>query len=200
MIGTLGLRFFRNRLLVLDFVRQRLAIVDRGRRLPDDILDGVAWLPARYEHGYLFVPFVAAGRPIDDFFFDSGASAFPLTTTTTEWRALTGRADTDLDLVRYQVSSWGKQLTEIAAPLAGEVVFGPYRFARPLVFHQREQPDFFTSAPYHLGGHFGNALFFDRYVVIIDLPGRRFGLLSTRARPGPSITRAPPRSGALDSR
>lgn len=178
-IGTLGLRFFRHRVLVLDFPHQRLAILDSAQGFPADLPSNVTYTPARYENGYLFVPFHAAGHDVDDFFYDSGASAFPLTTTAATWRTLTGRSGVESDNIRLSVSSWGKQVEEVGAPLAGDVVLGPLRARAPLVFSQRDEPgqaDFFARVPYHLGGHFGNALFFDKYVVIVDVPNRRFGL------------------------
>jgi hypothetical protein len=79
---------------------------------------------------------------------------------------------------------------DVGAPVAGVVAFGPHRFARLLVTSRREQPgerDFFASAPYHVGGLFGNALFYDAHVVVVDLPGRRFGVAA--ARRGPASAR-----------
>jgi hypothetical protein len=178
VIGTLGLRFFRERRLLLDFPRGRIAIADSGRALPAGAPPAFSYIPSRYEHGYLFVPFTVDGRPVDDFFFDSGASAVPLSTTAAMWRRLTGRTGGERDNVRLTLSSWGKLREYVAAPVAGEVAFGPHRVPRPLVFAPREPADgtdFFADAPFHVGGLFGNALFFDT-AVIVDLPNRRFGI------------------------
>ncbi len=179
VIGTLGLRFFRHRMLVLDFPRQRLAIVENGRSLPADAPRDVTYVPAHYVNGHLFVPITVAGRAVNDFFYDSGASALPMTTTAATWRTFTGRTGAEADNLHLTLSSWGRQLPFVGAPVDGDVVFGPFRFAHPLIVSQREQVgqrDFFTSAPYPVGGHFGNALFYDRHIIVIDVPGRRFGL------------------------
>lgn len=179
VIGTLGLRFFRDRLLVLDFPHRRFAIVARDEALPIDVPRDVSYVPARYEHGYLFVSMTLAGRTVNDFFFDTGASSFALETTAASWRTLTGRTGNEADNRRMQVSSWGKLVEDIGAPLAGDAVIGPVHVSRPLVFHQREvagAPDFFARDPNHSGGLFGNAMFADAHVVIVDIPRRRFGI------------------------
>lgn len=179
VIGTLGLRFFRDRRLVLDFPRQRLAIADSGRPLPGDAPRTITYLPARYAHGHLFVRFTVAADTMHDFFFDSGASALPLTTTMATWRQLTGLTGEETDTRRGSFSSWGRQLLHVQAPVTGTVDFGPFRFDRPLAAAEmlREgERDFFSRAPYPVGGHFGNALFFDRHVLIVDVSQRRFGV------------------------
>jgi hypothetical protein len=178
VIGTLGLRFFRDRILVLDFPHQRLAIVGRDDSMPASS-GKLTYVPARYQHGYLFVPLRVANRPVEDFFYDTGASAFALVTTASTWRQFTGRTGSEPGNLRMTVSSWGKQVEDVGAPVAGAVEIGPVRAVRPLVFHQREvagAPDFFARNPGLSGGIIGNALFADSSVVVIDLARRRFGI------------------------
>lgn len=179
VIGTLGLRFFRDRVLVLDFPNHRLAIVERGESMPEELPSSITYLPVHYEHGYVFVPLRIAGRQVNDFFFDTGASSFALVTTPGTWRLFTGRTGREADNVRISVSSWGRQVEDIGAPVAGTVEVGPMRVVRPLVFHQREDasaPDFFSRNPSVGGGLIGNAMFADSSIVVIDLPHRRFGI------------------------
>lgn len=179
VVGTLGLRFFRDRVLVLDFPRQRFAIIGPSDAMPVAMPRAITYVPARYEHGYLFVPLRVAGRPVDDFFFDTGASSFALVTSASTWRTFTGRTGSEPDNVRVSVSTWGKQVEDIGAPVAGSVEVGSMHVVRPLVFHQREvpgEPDFFARNPTLSGGLIGNAMFADSTIVVIDLARRRFGI------------------------
>ena len=183
IIGTLGLRFFRERLLVLDFPHQRFAIVSHGDALPASVPRSISYVPARYANGYFFLPLRIAGRAVQDFFFDTGASSFALVTTASTWRDFTGRTGSEPDNIRMSVSTWGKQVEDIGAPVAGSVEIGPVRVTRPLVFHQREvpgEPDFFARNRGLSGGLIGNALFADSNIVIIDLSRRRFGIAVTK--------------------
>lgn len=183
-IGTLGVRFFRHRILVIDFPHQRLAILDDSAAvLPDQLSSRATFVPLAYTNGYVFVPLVINGTVFNDFFYDTGASLFPLTTTLATWRTLTGRGGDEADNTVWRVTWWGSLISEIGAPALGSVQVGAFRADHPLVFHQAESaahPDFFASVPYHVGGTFGNALFYDRDVVIIDLPHRRFGVAESR--------------------
>jgi len=167
--------------LLLDFPRQRFAILDSAQRLPQEIVDHASFVPIDYRNGHAFVPLRLGNRVVEDFFFDTGASLFPLTTTPDLWRTLTGRTGNESANTRWRVNSWGKSLEMIGAPLVGDMRIGGLRVSDPLVFHERPDgtgQDFFSTVPYRVGGHFGNALFYDRHVIILDLPRRRFGILS----------------------
>jgi hypothetical protein len=179
VIGTLGVRFFRHRTLVIDFPHQRLAIVDSGDTLPDGLARRATFVPTAYEHGYVFVPMTINGLAFSDFFYDTGASLFPITTTAATWHTLTNRSERERGNTVWRVSSWGTMIDEVGAPALGDVRIGTFRDQHPLVFHEAAgspHPDFFASVPYHVGGTFGNALFYDRNIVIIDLPHQRFGI------------------------
>lgn len=179
---SMGLRFFRNRVLVLDFPHQRFAIVGPNEAMPPGMPSGITYGIARYERGYLFVPFRVADRAVADFSFDTGASRFALVTTASTWRALTGRTGNEPENIRMSVSAWGKQVEDIGAPVAGSVEVGSVRVARPLVFHQREvpdAPDCFARHPEVSRGLIGNAKFADSNVVVIDFARRRFGIAVT---------------------
>lgn len=181
--GTLGVRFFAHRILIIDFPRQRLAILDSAVALPDGLAHRASFVPVTYQYGYVFVPLVINGIVFKDFFYDTGASLFPLTTTAATWHTLTGRTSQEADNVIWRVSSWGSIIDEVGAPALGSMQIGAFRSDHPLVFHQAERsahPDFFASVPYHVGGTIGNALFYDKDVVIIDLPHRRFGVAEER--------------------
>jgi len=88
IVGTLGAPFFENRVLILDFVGSRLAILDT---LPPAVEQRAAFTPLEYRDGKMFVAFTVDGRQETQMFYDSGSSAFAIATTRTRWMDLTGR-------------------------------------------------------------------------------------------------------------
>lgn len=143
-IGTLGLEFFRDKTLLLDFPAERFAILDS-----------------------------------DDFFYDSGASLFPVSTTPEIWRRVSGRTGREPDNVVWTVPSGGEPVTLVGAPAAARLAVGRARLERPLVFHLASGPERLDPKNwgFRASGLVGNVLFAERYLVIVDLPRRRFGLV-----------------------
>jgi len=180
-IGTLGLNFFRRRVLLVDFPAQRFAVLDSGA-LPAWIERDARWVPAQLRDSKVFLPLTLAGRTYDDFFWDSGASLFPISTTPEIWAAATGRAATDPGNVVVRVPSFGEIATLVGAPARGELRVGAAALSRPLIFHLAGGPQRLDMRNwgFRTSGLIGNALFAERHLVVLDLPGRRFGLLETR--------------------
>jgi hypothetical protein len=180
-IGTLGADFLRDRVLILDFPNDRFAFVHRGDALPAALERAASWTWLDARNDKLFVQLTIAGRTFDDVFFDSGSSAFPLIVRRTLWTGLTGRHASDSTNDILLASSWGRDVPLIGAPLSGAVAFGAVRIDRPLVYHHgvvEGVQNFFDTSPYPVSGYFGNAMFFDRFTVIVDVPRRRFGVIA----------------------
>ena len=88
--GTIGLDMLVGFATVIDYPAQRLCLTPTAD-LPYDIYRKTRWTDAVLRDGKLFVPVEAGGRPRSDFFFDTGASLFPLSVDLAEWKALSGR-------------------------------------------------------------------------------------------------------------
>jgi hypothetical protein len=86
LIGTLGTDFLSNRILLLDFVRQRVAILDQGTGLPPEIESAAEILPMSVRRGQLYIPLSINGKLNYGYLYDSGSSLAALITT----RALAG--------------------------------------------------------------------------------------------------------------
>ena len=54
-LGTIGANFFNNRILLLDFVRNKVAIVDKSNRLPESVEKQISFAPLQYRRGKVFV-------------------------------------------------------------------------------------------------------------------------------------------------
>jgi hypothetical protein len=172
LLGTLGAEFFRNRILLLDFVRQQFCILDEGAKLPASLERAAKFAPLTVRNGNLMVPLTINGKTETDFFYDTGASLFPVSTTRARWQALTGRTGTESDNEVWRVNSWGREAVMVGAPIRGDLRLDDAKLANPLVFF--ESSGIPNLANVNL---FGNALFFDRFTVIVDIAGHRFGLI-----------------------
>jgi hypothetical protein len=184
-MGTLGADFLRHRVLVLDFPNVRFALLDTSQALPPSVEGRVRWTPLIPRDGKLFVRALVAGEAYNDLFFDSGSSAFPIIVRRELWSGWTGRAVGDPSNEVWSATSWGTEIPLIGAPLSGDLVIAGIHFPRPLAFHHGPVAgiaDFFASSSYPVRGYFGNALFFDRFVVVVDVPRSRFGLLDVTVR------------------
>lgn len=176
IIGTIGLDFLRNRVLVIDYPRQRLAMLDSDTDVRAYVNHTVTFVGAVHRNDKFFVPLRIAGKTYEnDFFFDTGASMFPLSTTPDLWRSLTGRGGEEASNVVLEVPSWGSQIKLIGAPLKGTLEIGSARIEGPLAFFQSDNADDFSKWPFPIKGLFGNALFFDR-MIVVDVPHQRFGV------------------------
>ena len=178
-IGTLGLNFFRNRVLLLDFPHGRFAILDSATSLPQEIEQHAAWVPAEYRSQKLFLPLTIAGTTNGDYFYDSGASLFPLSTTKELWQAATGRSGAEPDNRTIRVPSFGQQATFVGAPAQGDIAVGSATLERPMIYFMASGPERldFRTWGFPVSGLIGNVLFADE-LVVVDLPHRRFGVLA----------------------
>lgn len=175
VIGSLGLSFFAQRILVLDYPGARFTVLSKDAELPDRLEQRAEFLPATLRNGKLYVPVMFDGRPQTDVFFDTGASAFGLITSPERWRALTGLEGTESSTVRRTGSSWDTDLTLIGASMRGQLAVGPAVIKRPVIWHAADSRFTFNAWP-NTSGFIGNEVFAERFIVILDLSRGRFGV------------------------
>lgn len=170
ILGTIGLDFFMGKLLVLDFPKSRLAVLNPGAEaLP--VVSQADFIPAFLEKGWLMVQ-AKAGETTLKLMFDTGSSPFPLWVQRPLWQQLTDRDPTDATLQRMTGPSWGNMITFVRAPMKGHLKLGNYAVSQPDVCYA----DGDVSALFAgLEGILGNALFFN-HTVILDLKNMRFGI------------------------
>jgi hypothetical protein len=179
LAGTVGADFFEHRILLLDFVMQRLAILGKDAPLPPGLDRNVEYLPLDYRHGHVFVAATIDGHEDSDLFFDTGSSMMALATGRTHWREWTHRRPDDPANVIVRVNSWGKQAVLVGAPIPGTLCIGSACLFHPLIYFESsglENIDFDKLSSV-ASGVIGNLPFDGRFTVIVDIPGRRFGLL-----------------------
>jgi hypothetical protein len=178
-LGSLGAMFFEQRVLIIDFVSQRIAILDPRQDLPAKF----DFVPLDYRDHKIFVALTLNGSAESDIIFDTGSSALPLFTTARRWQVWTGRRTDDPRNLVLKGKSWGKEVTLAGAPLKGSLCLGKACLSDPLIFFA---PTVLANldlerARYRISGILGNALFDGRFTAVVDLPHRRFGLMAGSA-------------------
>jgi hypothetical protein len=176
-VGLLGLTFFEKRVLVLDYPRRRLAILEEGQQVPVALERTAEFLPVTYRDGKLYLPTEIGGvMHRDAFFFDTGAGPFPLVVDPKEWRRLTGRAEDDPANENLLASGW-VDMKMAGAPSRMPLRVGPAEMRAPAVYFVRDPPGAVDFGRWpRTTGLLGNGLF-DRFTIVVDLPRRRFGMM-----------------------
>ena len=178
LIGTLGSDFLRNRILLLDFIRQRVAILPEGNGLPPEIVSAAEFLPMSVQHGQLFIPLSINGKLNYGYMYDSGSSLAALITTRSRWQKLTGRTGDEPENERKIGSTWGQRSVFVGAPLQGVLRIGPAALQQPTIEFEATGLPNFDFDRYPAQGLFGNRIFFDHYMIIVDMSMGRFGILA----------------------
>jgi len=180
VIATIGAPFFERRILILDFVSSRVAILDTAQDLPTEVERRATFTPLEYRDGKMFVTFRINDNPEREMFFDSGSSAFAMTTSRRRWLELTGRQPDDSRNEKWNVNSWGNVARMIGAPMKGEMCFARACLPSPLVFFESSGLKNLDFDQYRskASGLFGNAPFDGRVTVIVDIPHARFGVIA----------------------
>ena len=177
-LGTIGADFFNNRILLLDFVRDKVAIVNKSN-FPHSVETQVSFAPLQYRDGKVFVSVRIGGRDVSGFFYDTGSSALPLVTTRERWSDLTGRKPDDPANEVWTVKSWGKDAALIGARLPGSLCIGAACIDSPMIYFERSGLENlrFDKYKFPANGLIGNAIFMDQYSVVVDLASQRLGLM-----------------------
>jgi len=176
VIGTLGMDFFAFHSLVIDFPNRRLLILDYEEVPETHIHDSMMFSEGNYRDDKFFVALSIAGKPYKDgFFFDTGSSLFPLIVSPPLWHTLTGRTGNETANIRMDIDSWEKKVTVVGAPVRGSIEIAGAVYRDQLVFYTPHGEFDFAKADPRIIGLFGNALFYDR-MVLVDPYRRRFGV------------------------
>ncbi len=180
VIGSVGQDILVGRILILDFPKKRFCLTDSLDPAVKSLLSRASFVNLNRRDNKLFVHVQIADTSSDDFFYDTGASLFPITTSKAMWQKLTGLKGDEKNNIRMKVPSWGQEAVLIGAPAKGELKFGTLRVAGPMVYFDTTGMIAFSQGPFKADGLLGNALFYDEYTVVIDLVHNRFGILKDK--------------------
>jgi len=170
IIGTIGTNEFKNKILIINYPKERIAILDS--------------VPSEYKSKYEFTDFenpegqVYLKSKIDNsvftFLFDTGSSTTPIITTIPLYEKFTGKNKTDIDTIK--ANSWGIKVIAPGAKNIYPVKIGNLELKsnqrvygtdakHTLKFFEINKLDGLISNPY-----------FQNDILLIDFKNKKFGI------------------------
>ena len=171
-IGSWGADICENRILIMDFAKQQIALLDA---LPEKAKRQIEFVPIEIKNNRPHVPVTIDGKQYY-LLYDSGASLFPIMTVKKYWDVINPGAVTDT--IKH-VSTWGKYSDVYGAPMRSEVRLGHTTLTPKMIYYhpdpyKHHEPIFDEAG---VIGSFGNSYFLDR-IVVIDFKNKQFGLVN----------------------
>lgn len=166
IIGTIGADLLADKVLIIDFPGQRLAIVD-SLAVPDTS----RLVDIEITHGRILVPVRVNGTE-HKVLFDTGSSLMSLFFSTRNWDAY---RDVSQPLDTLRVQAWGQYYNLYMAPAKAQVAIG-HTVLQPDSIMANDLPQYYEFYK-NLGilGIMGNRMFYDK-VVVIDFKHQQFGV------------------------
>ena len=170
-IGTLGADVLADQVLVIDYARRQFNLYSS---VPDSLLHRATFVPLGFDDRRVMLDMGVQGEP-KQLLFDSGSSAFALLTSKSIWQELAQPAAT---AHTAGVNSWGRTFTSHTISTAASLQVGALAVPLRTVTYIEGMSWWQTllMASSGMGGMLGNAPFVD-HTVILDVPGKRFGLV-----------------------
>lgn len=163
-LGLLGLDFFRDKILFIDFPNQKIGIGQNKKLIHDDLLNKLNKVNSKIENGRIIIESYCEAVKLN-LLFDVGASTISILTTKKLWQQLTGKTGDENDNA-YIEAPGAEGLYKLSGnKIINPVTIGGERFDTIAYFEKDE------AIPFHLmnaNGLMGNRLFYDEYVVLID--------------------------------
>lgn len=171
-LGTIGIDIFRQGVLVIDFKKNKIAYADK---LQDQFYSKKQnTIDFTLYQNRIILP-IKIGNSIFNFFYDSGASLFPLKTTAafTSIKALVNYTDT-----LRNITTWGKSYDVPGGSIQKKVKLGNLKLAHPKIYVHPD-PELYHTKIFqeaNTSGLIGNA-YFENRVIVIDFTKMKFTIL-----------------------
>ncbi len=132
LVGTIGTDFLDHKVLVIDYPRQRMCVLDsvdaywRAR---------TTFVAGRTKNNRLSIP-LTINQHVYWALFDTGASLFPISTDYSTWQRLVV-AGAKIDTL--QGKSWGEKVSFFGAPMRYDAYLGSVRLPKASAWFTRNQ-------------------------------------------------------------
>jgi hypothetical protein len=171
IVGTVGLDKIIGKILVLDFPRERYAVLDDTGDLAEVVAGPIDYVPAEISYNKFYISVQLGEDTIPAVRYDCGSSSAALILPLDWWKWATGLNGYESQVVKDSVPSWGKYVDIWAAPSQYDMVIGSFRIKTPVVtFVDWPDPTLETTKL------LGNAPFADSCVVVVDCIRSKFGV------------------------
>ena len=169
-VGTIGADFLDRKVLVIDYPRRRMCVLDsvdaywRAR---------TTFVAGRVKDNRFSIPITVNHRTYWAL-FDTGASLFPLSTDYATWQNLVLPGAT-VDTLK--VNSWGEQVPFYGAPMQHDAYLGNVRLPKSKAWFTRSQRHLDFNKSERVDALTGNAFFLEN-VVVLDFAHALFGVVN----------------------
>lgn len=175
LIGSLGLDFFKNRILIIDFSKKKFAILNNQNEVPMEIRKNSGFLDMKYKNNKIYLISEIGGKDLS-LIYDTGSSIFDIVVTKEIWNSLTNvKSAKDIELL--EVSSWGDIVQLKGARSEHDWQIGDLTIEKPMIFYEPCGLENFNFKSIQADGLLGNAIFYDNHIITIDLINKKFGIM-----------------------
>lgn len=177
-VGSIGLDFFKDSILILNFPQEKLIVVSDQKDIPKYIKENSNFLDINLQNNKLYLNSTIGDKDLT-LFYDTGASIFHIVTTEKIWNDLTDiKSDESVKLL--ELPSWGRRVQLKGARAESDWRIGGLVVEKPLVFYEASGLEDFNFEAIEADGLLGNAIFYDNYIVTIDLINNKFGIMKVK--------------------
>ena len=163
-IGTIGADFFQNKVLIIDYQNERLAVT---YQVPSDMASKASFVSMSLDRqGRINLPFTVNGKE-RKVMFDTGSSLFQLVTSPQNWSRVTSGQVTDSVLT----STWGEEYYVYGADI-NDIYLGNQKLPKATCYKNEYVADVLKE--YGVWGVTGNAYFWNN-IVVVDFVNKQFG-------------------------
>jgi len=166
-IGTIGADLFQNRVLIIDYKLNRLAVTDT---LPPEY-QIASFENFKIDDGRIKIPLKINGE-VEYLMFDTGSSLFSLLTLERSALKIGGAEIVD----SFTAYSWGTPINFYGLKTVAPVMFGEKVMDNSIVYYDDDKNSENFNERENIWGITGNAYFLNN-VVIIDYKNNRFGVM-----------------------
>jgi hypothetical protein len=171
IVGTVGLDKLIDRILILDFPRERYAVMADSSMADNLLPDSVDYVDATIYYNKFYVTVNLGDETVRAVRYDCGSSSATLILPLDWWQWATGLTGDEDAVIKDSIMSWGNYVTSWDAPAIHDLTFGAIRITAPHMTYIAWPDPSLASAKL-----MGNAPFYDNYVVIVDCIRERFGV------------------------
>jgi len=165
-IGTIAPDLFQNKILIIDYKKNRIAVTET---LPTEF-QNAPFEKFEIKDGRIKIPFLINGK-VENLMFDTGSSLFSLVTTKQNAKEIGGTEIVD----SLRVPSWDKYITFYGLKTISPIMFGNRNLESSIVYYDEVNSFDYLYKSENIWGITGNAYFFND-VIIIDYKNNRFGV------------------------
>jgi len=169
-IGTIGSNEFENKILIIDYPRQKFAILDS---LQTRFKKDFELIDFHNPEGQIYLKLKINNKSYN-FLFDTGSSTTPLLTNMNLYNELTGEIKEDIDTIRAK--SWGVDVTAPGAKNMFSIYIGNSKLKSNMRIYGTDTKhtiEFLKNN--NLDGLISNPYFFED-IILIDFKNKKFGI------------------------